>query len=106
MEVILTDSNFEEEVKKSTIPVMVDFYADWCGPCKMMAPLVAQLSEEYSGRCKVAKYNVTDYPGPASEYKIMSIPAFLFFKEGKVVDSVVGAVSKNELAGKIEQVLA
>ena len=106
MEVILTDSNFEEEVKKSTIPVMVDFYADWCGPCKMMAPLVAQLSEEYSGRCKVAKCNVTDYPGPASEYKIMSIPAFLFFKEGKVVDSGVGAVSKNELAGKIEQVLA
>ena len=106
MEVILTDSNFEEEVKKSTIPVMVDFYVDWCGPCKMMAPLVAQLSEEYSGRCKVAKCNVTDYPGPASEYKIMSIPAFLFFKEGKVVDSVVGAVSKNELAGKIEQVLA
>ena len=102
MEVILTDSNFEEEVKKSTIPVMVDFYAYWCGPCKMMAPLVAQLSEEYSGRCKVAKCNVTDYPGPASEYKIMSIPAFLFFKEGKVVDSVVGAVSKNELAGKIE----
>lgn len=106
MEVILTDSNFEEEVKKSTIPVMVDFYADWCGPCKMMAPLVEQLSEEYSGRCKIAKCNVTDYPGPASEYKIMSIPAFLFFKEGKVVDSVVGAVSKNELAGKIEQVLA
>ena len=106
MEVILTDSNFEEEVKKSTIPVMVDFYADWCGPCKMMAPLVAQLSEEYSGRCKIAKCNVTDYPGPASEYKIMSIPPFLFFKEGKVVDSVVGAVSKNELAGKIEQVLA
>ena len=106
MEVILSDSNFEKEVKKSTIPVMVDFYADWCGPCKMMAPLVAQLSEEYSGRCKIAKCNVTDYPGPASEYKIMSIPAFLFFKEGKVVDSVVGAVSKNELAGKIEQVLA
>ena len=106
MEVILSDSNFEEEVKKSTIPVMVDFYADWCGPCKMMAPLVAQLSEEYSGRCKIAKCNVTDYPGPASEYKIMSIPAFLFFKEGKVVDSVVGAVSKNELAGKVEQVLA
>ena len=106
MEVILSDSNFEEEVKKSTIPVMVDFYADWCGPCKMMAPLVAQLSEEYSGRCKIAKCNVTDYPGPASEYKIMSIPAFLFFKEGKVVDSVVGAVSKNELADRIKQVLA
>lgn len=106
MEIILTDSSFEEEVKKSTIPVMVDFYADWCGPCKMMAPLVAQLSEEYSERCKIAKCNVTDYPGLASEYKIMSIPAFLFFKEGKVVDSVVGAVSKNELAGKIEQVLA
>lgn len=106
MEIILADSNFEEEVKKSNIPVMVDFYADWCGPCKMMAPLVAQLSEEYSGKCKIAKCNVTDYPGPASEYKIMSIPAFLFFKEGKVVDSVVGAVSKNELADRIKQVLA
>ncbi|MDO4463904.1 MAG: thioredoxin [Bacillota bacterium] len=106
MEIILTDSNFEEEVKKSNIPVMVDFYADWCGPCKMMAPLVAQLSEEYCGKCKIAKCNVTDYPGPASEYKIMSIPAFLFFKEGKVVDSVVGAVSKNELADRIKQVLA
>ncbi len=106
MEIILTDSNFEEEVKKSNIPVMVDFYADWCGPCKMMAPLVAQLSEEYSGKCKIAKCNVTDYPGLASEYKIMSIPAFLFFKEGKVVDSVVGAVSKNELADRIKQVLA
>ena len=106
MEIILTDSNFEEEVKKSNIPVMVDFYADWCGPCKMMAALVAQLSEEYCGKCKIAKCNVTDYPGPASEYKIMSIPAFLFFKEGKVVDSVVGAVSKNELADRIKQVLA
>lgn len=106
MEIILADSNFEEEVKKSNIPVMVDFYADWCGPCKMMAPLVAQLSEEYSGKCKIAKCNVTDYPGLASEYKIMSIPAFLFFKEGKVVDSVVGAVSKNELADRIMQVLA
>lgn len=106
MEIILADSNFEEEVKKSNIPVMVDFYADWCGPCKMMAPLVAQLSEEYCGKCKIAKCNVTDYPGPASEYKIMSIPAFLFFKEGKVVDSVVGAVSKNELADRIKQVLA
>lgn len=106
MEIILADSNFEEEVKKSNIPVMVDFYADWCGPCKMMAPLVAQLSEEYSGKCKIAKCNVTDYPGLASEYKIMSIPAFLFFKEGKVVDSVVGAVSKNELADRIKQVLA
>ena len=106
MEIILTDSNFEEEVKKSNIPVMVDFYADWCGPCKMMAPLVAQLSEEYDGKCKIAKCNVTDYPEPASEYKIMSIPAFLFFKEGKVVDSVVGAVSKNELADRIKQVLA
>ena len=102
----ITEDSFKSEVLESKIPVLLDFYADWCGPCKMMAPLVAQLSEEYCGKCKIAKCNVTDYPGPASEYKIMSIPAFLFFKEGKVVDSVVGAVSKNELADRIKQVLA
>ena len=106
MEVIITSSNFEEEVKKCAMPVLVDFYADWCGPCKMMAPLVEQLAEAYNGKCKVVKCNITDNPELAEEYKVMSIPSFIFFKEGKVVDSTVGAVSKNELEERIRQVLA
>ncbi len=106
MELKITDNNFEDEVKKSTLPVMVDFYADWCGPCKMMAPLVAQLATQYSGKCKIGKCNTDENPRSAGEFKIMSIPTILFFKEGKVVDSVIGAVSKTVLEEKIKQVLA
>lgn len=106
MELKITDENFEAEVKKSTLPVMVDFYADWCGPCKMMAPLVAQLATEYSGKCKIGKCNTDDNPKAASEFRVMSIPTFIFFKDGKVVDTVMGAVSKTVLEEKIKQVLA
>ena len=106
MELKITDENFEAEVKKSTLPVMVDFYADWCGPCKMMAPLVAQLAEEYSGKCKIGKCNTDDNPKAAGEFRVMSIPTFLFFKGGKVVDTVMGAVNKTVLEEKIKQVLA
>lgn len=106
MEVKITDSNFEAEVKESSIPVLVDFYADWCGPCKMMAPLVAQLAENYSGKCKIGKCNTDENPGLSRQFKIMSIPTFIFFKEGKTVETVIGAVSKNELEEKIKQVLA
>ncbi len=106
MEVKITDNNFGSEVGTSSIPVMVDFYADWCGPCKMMAPLVKELSETYDGKCKVGKCNTDENPALSREFKIMSIPSFLFFKDGKVVDTVVGAVSKSELELKIKQVLA
>lgn len=106
MEVKITDGNFEAEVKKSSLPVLVDFYADWCGPCKMMAPLVGQLAEEYSGKCKVGKCNVDENPQTAGTFKVMSIPTFILFKDGKAVDTVVGAVSKTVLQEKIKQVLA
>ncbi len=106
MEVKITDGNFDAEVKESKLPVLVDFYADWCGPCKMMAPLVAQLSEEFEGTCKVGKCNVDENPQTASMFRVMSIPTFVLFQDGKAVDTVVGAVSKTALQEKIKQVLA
>jgi len=106
MELKITDANFETEVKESTLPVMVDFYADWCGPCKMMGPLVEQLAEQYSGKCKIGKCNVDDNPASAAQFKVMSIPTFVFFKNGEAVDAVTGAVSKTALEEKIKQVLA
>lgn len=106
MEIKITDNNFETEVKKSDLPVLVDFYADWCGPCKMMAPLVAQLAEGYAGKCKVGKCNTDENPMLAREFNIMSIPTFILFKNGTVADTLIGAVSKNELESKIKQVLA
>lgn len=106
MELKITDDNFEAEVKESTLPIMVDFYADWCGPCKMMAPLVAQLAEEYDGKCRIGKCNTDENPKMAGEFKVMSIPTFIFFKDGKAVDSVIGAVSKTVLEEKLKQVLA
>ena len=106
MEYKFTGANFEQEVLSSNIPVFVDFYADWCGPCKMMAPLVAQLSEEFEGTCKVGKCNVDENPQTASMFRVMSIPTFVLFLDGKAVDTVVGAVSKTALQEKIKQVLA
>ena len=106
MELKITDENFETEVRESTLQVMVDFYADWCGPCKMMAPLVAQLAEEYDGKCKVGKCNTDENPKLTGEFKVMSIPTFIFFKDGKAVDTVMGAVSKTALEDKLRQVLA
>lgn len=106
MELKITDSNFETEVKESSMPIMVDFYADWCGPCKMMAPLVAELAENYSGKCKIGKCNIDENPELGNKFKIMSIPAFLFFKDGEVVATVMGAVPKSQLEEKIEQVMA
>lgn len=106
MELKITDENFETEVRESTLPVMVDFYADWCGPCKMMAPLVAQLADEYDGKCKIGKCNTDENPIMTNEFKVMSIPTFVFFKDGKAVDTIMGAVSKSALEEKLRQVLA
>ena len=97
-----TEANFEKEVLQSDIPVVVDFYADWCGPCKMMAPVVEELATEYEGVIKIGKLNVDDAPSTSSKYRVMTIPTILFFKNGQVVETVVGAVPKASLAQKID----
>ena len=98
-----TDANFKKEVLESQLPVLVDFWADWCVPCKRVAPIVEELSKEYAQKIKVGKLNVDENPKSASLYGIMSIPSLIFFKDGKVMDQAVGALSKSELKQKIEE---
>ena len=99
----LTTENFEEEVLKSDVPVLVDMFATWCGPCKMMAPVVAQLAEEYKGSVKVGKLDIDQNVDIVAQYKIMSVPTFLVIKDGEVVKKLIGAVSKEELVEAIGQ---
>lgn len=106
MEVKITANNFEEEVLKSDIPVLVDFYADWCGPCKMLAPIVAKLAEEYQGKCKIGKCNIDDDITLAQKFRVMSVPTIIIFKNGEAVVNSVGVVSQNELKDKINQVIS
>lgn len=96
-----TEDNFESEVLKADMLTVVDFFADWCGPCKMMAPIIDSLSEEFDGVVKIGKLNVDEAGEIAGRYRVMSIPTILFFKNGEVLDTVIGAVSKESLAGKI-----
>jgi len=96
-------NNFEAEVLQSDIPVFVDFYADWCGPCKMMSPVIDKMAEEYAGRIKVGKVNVDENSDLAVKYGIMSIPNMVFFKNGEVVDRVVGAIPKPQMQAKFEK---
>ena len=97
-----TDGNFEAEVLKSDVPVMVDFFAEWCGPCKMMAPIVDELAEENKGKWKVGKCDIDKNPELAQKFSVQSIPTVLFFKDGQVVDKVVGFQSKEALAAKLD----
>jgi len=97
MPVHLTEENFKKEVLESAVPVLVDFWAEWCMPCKMITPTIKALSSEYKGRFKVAKLNVEEASTVASQYGIMSIPTILIFKDGKIMDKVVGALSKQDL---------
>ncbi len=103
MEYTFTSDNFEEEVLKSDVPVLVDMFATWCGPCKMMAPVVAQLAEEYEGTVKVGKLDIDQNVDIVAQYKIMSVPTFLVIKDGEVVKKLIGAVSKEELVEAIGQ---
>lgn len=105
-EMQLNDANFEKEVSNSNLPYMVDFWATWCAPCRAVAPMVTELATEYEGKINVAKLNTDENPATASKYKIFSIPTLLFFKGGKIVDQVVGAVPKNELKKRIDQLLS
>jgi len=104
MEFKFTDENFEAEVLKSDQPVLVDFYADWCGPCKMMAPIIDEIANEFAGKVKVGKLNVDESPATAAKYRVMSIPTLLFIKNGQVVDTIVGAVPKAQVTEKLNQI--
>ena len=100
-----TDETFQAEVVNSPLPAVVDFWAVWCGPCKMIAPLVDELSRDYAGRAVFAKVDVDSCPKVAAQYSIRSIPTVLFFKGGKVVEQVIGAVPKKVLVEKMEATL-
>ncbi len=99
----LTDSNFEEEIQKANVPVLVDFWAVWCGPCKMVAPVVEELANEYGDQLKVGKVDVDKNRDVAMKYGIRSIPTLLIFNDGQVVEQVIGAVSKSHLVDKLQR---
>lgn len=102
----LTDANFESEVIKSELPVLVDFWASWCGPCKALAPTIDEVANAYQGKVKVAKLNVDDNTDTATRYSIMSIPTLAFFKKGKLINTTVGVVSKGEIENKLKEIMA
>jgi thioredoxin 1 len=105
MVVEITDQNFDAEVLKADVPVVVDFWASWCGPCRMIAPVTEKLAQEYEGRAKFCKLNVDENPQMARKHEVMSIPLLLFFKGGKQVDSVLGAVPESVIQPKIKALL-
>jgi thioredoxin 1 len=101
----VTDDSFEEEVLKSDEPVLVDYWADWCGPCKMIAPILDEIAGEYAGRIKVAKLNIDENPNIPPRYGIRGIPTLMLFKDGEVEATKVGAVSKSQLTAFIDSSL-
>ncbi len=105
MAINVTDENFEELVMKSDKPVLVDFWAEWCGPCRMLTPIVEELATEYEGKAVVTKMNVDESPEVTAKYGVRNIPTILFFKGGEVVDKTVGALPKGKLAEKLDALL-
>ena len=104
-EVIINESNFDKEVLMSDLPVMVDFWAVWCGPCKVLSPLVAELAKEYEGKLKVGKVNVDENNQLAQKYNVMSIPTLKFFKNGKLVSELIGAAPKATIVAQLNAIL-
>lgn len=105
MVIEVTEQNFEDEVIKSALPVLVDLWAPWCRPCLIIAPVVDKLAEKYNGRFKFCRLNVDENPQIAARYQVMSIPTLMFFKGGQVADTVIGAVPEQVLQPKIEELL-
>lgn len=100
-----TDINFEEEVMKSKIPVLVDFFAEWCGPCKILAPIIEKLAQEFEGKVKIGKLDTDESPETSFKYEIQSIPTLIFFKNGQMVDRVSGFKSEEDLRKKLQALL-
>lgn len=105
-ELILTDQNFQTEVLQAKLPVLVDFWAPWCGPCRMVSPIVEELAEEYEGKLTVGKMNVDENIQTSGQYGIMSIPTLAFFKDGKIVKTIIGAQGKEVLKRAIDEAIA
>lgn len=103
--ITLTDSNFEEEVIKSDVPVLIDFWAEWCGPCKMIAPSINEIAADYKGKVKVGKLDVDSNQETTAKFRILNIPTLLFFKEGKVIEQILGAVPKKRIVSTLESIL-
>ncbi len=101
----ITDDNFEKEVLQSPVPVMLDFWAEWCGPCRMLSPVVEEVGREFSSRVKVGKLNVDDSPKTATRYNVMSIPTLVFFKGGKEADRSIGVAPKSDVKRRVESLL-
>ena len=106
MEYRFNENTFEEEVIRSKMPVMIDFYAEWCGPCRMMSPVVEKFAEEYKGKVKIGKVNVDEQTSLAMKFGIQSIPSFVFIKDGKIIDKVTGAMPRAVLNGYLEELAA
>jgi thioredoxin 1 len=104
--VTLTEENFAKEVLQSATPVLVDFWAEWCGPCKMIGPVLDELAGEYAGRVKIGKVNIDDHQALAGQYNVRAIPTLLLFKQGQVTEQVVGLRSKRDLAASFDRVAA
>ena len=103
MEIKVNDANFQEEVLKADKPVLVDFWAEWCGPCRMVGPLIKNIAQKYQGRLKVCKVNVDEAPNSSAQYGVMSIPTLAIFKDGRMVDNLVGAAPEEMIDSKVSK---